>query len=410
MTPRFFCVEQVLETAAVEDVPRAAREAAAALAGPLRPGAKVALACGSRGIASLGEIAAAAAASLRALGHHPFVVPAMGSHGGATASGQRALLADLGVTEASVGAPIVATMEVEQVAATPDGVPLYMDRAALGADGVIAVNRIKPHTTLRGELGSGLMKMICVGLGNHEGARTLHAAGLQDHLLSAARAILARAPVLGGIAIVENGEGRVACLEAVPAAAIPERDRALLAVARRYMPGLPIDPLDVLVVRWMGKDVSGTGMDPNVVGLHRRQGGPPDRHIATLVALDLTGRSHGNATGVGMADLVTHRLRDKIDWEVTRTNCLTGGFEAGLRLPSLAADDREALRAAAALHGQPLRAAIVQDTLHLKRLWLSEALRDEAARAAGLRILGEPFELEFRQDGSLLLPDHGAGA
>jgi hypothetical protein len=168
------------------------------------------------------------------------------------------------------------------------------------------------------------------------------------------------------------------------------------------MPGIPLEPLDVLVVRWIGKNLSGTGMDPNVVGLHRRRGGPPDRHITTLVALDLTAESHGNATGVGMADLITDRLRDKIDWPATRTNCLTGGFPDGMKLPPSAPDDREALRRAAQVHGErPLRAAIIEDTLHLQRLWISESLRAEAARHPALRVRGEPFALAFGPDGNL---------
>jgi len=402
---RFIEIEQAVRSDAVGDVRRAAREAAAALAAGLHPGARVAVACGSRGITALGEIVTAVVTQLRSAGLRPFVAPAMGSHGGATAAGQLEVLADLGITEAALGVPIRAGLEVEQVAVTPAGIPVHFSRAALESDAVLVVNRVKPHTLLRDPLGSGLMKMLSVGLGHHLGARTLHAAGLQEHLVPATREVLARAPILGGIAVVENGNGQVAHLESVPAAAIPERDLALLALARSYMSAIPIDPLDVLVVQWMGKNVSGTGMDPNVVGLHRRHGGVPDRHISTLVALDLTPESHGNATGVGMADLITHRLRDKIDWPVTRTNCLTGGFLSGMKLPLSLPSDREALETAASVHGErDLRVAIIRDTLHLRRLWISEALAAEAARHPALRILGAPFELAFGPDGALVRP------
>jgi hypothetical protein len=386
---RFVEIEQRVDTAALEDAPSAAKRAAQELAGSLRPHARVAVACGSRGIAQIGLIVSAVVSGLLAAGLRPFIVPAMGSHGGATVPGQLAVLADHGIAEAVLGVPLQATQEVKQIASTPDGVPVYLSRAALEADAILPINRVKPHTTLLAPLGSGLMKMISVGLGNHLGAQTLHTAGLQEHLVPAAEAVLAHAPILGGIALVENGSGQVAHLEAVPARAIPERDQALLTLARSYMPSIPLEPLDVLVVRWMGKNLSGTGMDPNVVGLHRRRGGAPDRHIATLVALDLTAKSHGNATGVGMADLITDRLRDKIDWQATRTNCLTGGFPEGMRLPPSAPDDREALRLAARRHGErPLRVAIIQDTLHLQRLWISEAR-------------GEPFSLDFGPDGNL---------
>jgi len=329
-------------------------------------------------------------------------VPAMGSHGGATVPGQLAVLADHGISEVAIGAPIHATQEVQQIASTPDGVPVHLSRAALEADAILPINRVKLHTTLRPPLGSGLMKMICIGLGNHTGAQALHAAGLQEHLVPAAKAALANAPIVGGIALVESGGGRVAHVEAVPAAAIPDRDQALLSLARSHMPGIPLDPLDVLVIRWMGKDLSGTGMDPNVVGLHRRHGGAPDRQIATLAVLDLTDRSHGNATGVGMADLITDRLRDKIDWPATRTNCLTGGFLDGMRLPPSAPDDREVLREATRRHGaRAPRIAIIHDTLHLQRLWISEPLWPEAARHPALRVCGAPFALDFGPDGNL---------
>ena len=404
MRQRFVEIEQALRADVLDDLPRAARDAGAALASMLRPGARVAVACGSRGIDGIGTIVSGVVSALLSAGLRPFVVPGMGSHGGATAAGQLEVLAGFGLTEASLGAPIRAGLEVEQVASLPGGVPLYFSRAALDSDAVIPVNRVKLHTTLRAPLGSGLMKMIALGLGHELGARALHAAGLQEHVVPAARELLARVPIHGGVAIVENGEGRVAHLEAVPAAAIPERDLELLALSRSYMPAIPVDPLDVLVVRQMGKNVSGTGMDPNVVGLHRRQGGVPDRHISTLVALDLTEESHGNATGVGMADLITDRLRDKIVWPVTKTNCLTSGFVAGMKLPLSLPSDREAIETAALLHDrQPLRAAIIQDTLHLRRMWISEALLDEAARNPALRVLGHPVELEFQPDGGLAL-------
>lgn len=404
MNQRFVQIEQALRADVLEDLPRAARDAGAVLAATLRPGARVAVACGSRGIDGIGTIVSGVVSALVSAGLRPFVVPAMGSHGGATAAGQLEVLAGFGLTEATLGVPVRAGLEVEQVASLPDGVPLCFSRAALDSDAIIPVNRVKLHTTLRAPLGSGLMKMIALGLGHELGARALHAAGLQEHVVPAARELLARVPIHGGVAIVENGEGRVVHLEVVPAAAIPERDVELLALSRSYMPSIPVDPLDVLVVRRMGKNVSGTGMDPNVVGLHRRHGGAPDRNISTLVALDLTDESHGNATGVGMADLITDRLRDKIVWPVTAMNCLTSGFVAGMKLPLSLPSDREAIETAARLHdGRALRTAIIQDTLHLRRLWISEALLDEAARNPALRVLGHPVELEFQPDGGLAL-------
>ena len=277
MLPRFVEAHQSLPAPVERDVPCAARAAARALAAGLRPGASVAITGGSRGIARIAQITGSVAAELGRLGLRPFI--------------------------------------------------------AMSADAVFALNRVKPHTILRGDLGSGLVKMVSVGLGKHAGAETLHARGLEQHVVPVAQTLIERTTLRGGIAVVENARDEVAHLEAVPPGEIVARDRQLLAIARSYMPHLPIEPLDVLVVRRMGKDISGAGIDPNVIGMHRRLGGEPDHQIETVVVLDLTPDSHGNAAGVGMADLITHRLRDTIGWRATSVNCLTSGWPAGMRLP-----------------------------------------------------------------------------
>jgi hypothetical protein len=213
---------------------------------------------------------------------------------------------------------------------------------------------------------------------------------------------LERTPVIGGIAIVENGTGETAHIEPVDTAEFVERDRALLRTARSYMPHLPIEPLDVLVVRRMGKNLSGAGMDPNIIGMHRRLGGTPDHDIAMIVALDLTDESHGNAIGVGMADLITTRLRDKIDWHATSVNALTSNFVHGLKLPWAVPTDREALETAAAqFDPATVRMAIIDDTLHLTRVWLSESLLDEARALPNLLLISDPAPLPFGAEGSL---------
>jgi len=401
-TGAFFELEQIWDGPTIPDVALAVRRAAAELASGLAPGSRVAIACGSRGISRIREVIAAVVSALRDAGHAPFVVTAMGSHGGATAAGQEELLATYGITEAGVGAPIVAGMDVERVGTSPDGVPLFFDKVALSADAVILVNRVKPHTTLTGELGSGLMKMLCVGLGNRIGAETMHGWGLQANLRPVARALLEATPVRGGIALVENARGELAHIEPVSAADVLERERSLLALARSYLPRIFLDPIDVLVVRRMGKNISGTGMDPNIIGLHRRHGGPPDRTISTIVALDLSDESHGNATGVGMADLVTSRLRDKIDWQTTSMNCLTGKFPAGMRLPFALPSDREALETAFGLYdAATARAIVVEDTLRLNRIWASESLLEECEQHGSMRRTSAPSPLAFDSDGKL---------
>jgi hypothetical protein len=404
MLPRFVEAHQTLPAPVESDVPAAARRAARSLARDLHPGASVAVTGGSRGIARIAEITGNVIAELDAMGLRPFVVPAMGSHGGGTAEGQLEVLAGYGITEHTMNAPVRSSMEVETLGHTVDGVSANFDRISAGADAVIALNRVKPHTILRGELGSGLVKMISVGLGKHVGAQTLHSAGLQRHVVPVAETLLERSPLRGGIAIVENGEGHVAHIEAVEPAGLVERDKELLVQARSYMPHLPIEPLDVLVVRRMGKSISGAGIDPNVVGMHRRLGGAPDHQIETIVALDLTDDSHGNAIGVGIADLITHRLRDKIDWSETSINALTSGFLTGIKLPWSVPTDREAIETAARLYDPAtLRMAVVDDTLHMGRLWLSESLIEEARALPEVSIGGRPESLPFAADGSLAL-------
>lgn len=404
MLPRIVEVHQALPAVTEPNPAGAAAAAARSLVDGLRPGASVALTGGSRGIARIAEITGAIVAELDRLGLRPFIVPAMGSHGGGTAAGQTEMLAGFGISEATMRAPVRASMAVEQAGVTTDGVPAYFDQIALGADAVLALNRVKPHTILRGELGSGLVKMVSIGLGKHQGAQTLHTRGLQQHVVPVAETLITRTPLRGGIAIVENGSGEVAQIEAVAPADIPARDKALLTTARAYMPHLPVEPLDLLIVRRMGKNLSGTGIDPNVVGMHRRLGGEPDHAIETIVVLDLTEESHGNAIGVGMADLITTRLRDAIDWNATSVNALTSGFLGGIKLPYALPSDRAAIETALALYDPAtVRMAVVDDTLHLSRLWLSESLVEEARAVPGVTVAGDAMTLPFDQAGALSL-------
>lgn len=395
--PRGALVRQRFDTPRIEDI-RA--EVARSFPGIARhyipPGARVAVTAGSRGVSNIAEIVAAVVAELRGLGAHPFVVAAMGSHGGATGEGQREVLRGYGVTPETVGCEVVSSMETVRLGETPDGVPAYADRAACEADAIVLLNRVKPHSTLTGELGSGLLKMAAVGLGKRRGAEAVHRAGLQASLVAVARVVLERAPVRLGVAIVENGLDQTYKIETVPAAEIEEADRRLLGEARALLPNIPLDPLDVLVVDRIGKDVSGTGMDPNVIGMHRRLGGPPQRAIRRIVALDLSDASHGNANGVGMADVITERLRDRIDWHATYTNARTGDFLSGVKLPLACATARDAV----ALTLEPfdpssVRLARISDTAHLEHIWLSEALLAELPRYPTLERVGEVGDLNL---------------
>lgn len=400
--PRFFPVQQTVPADELPDLAAALAEQFTRLDGRVRPAMRVAITVGSRGLSRMAEIVALTVAELRRRGAEPFVVPAMGSHGGATADGQRAVLEGYGVTEETVGCPIRSSMETVPLGTTPNGCPVFCDALAARSDGILVFNRVKPHTILRGDLGSGLMKMLGIGLGKHAGAAAIHTRDVEKELIPAARIALASEPVLAGLALVENGLGRAARLELLLPDEIEEGDKRLMRLARGYLPQLPIEPLDALVVRQMGKNISGTGIDPNVVGMQRRLGGEPDHHLRYIGALDLTDESHGNATGVGMLDAVTARLREKIDPEATAMNCITSGWLAGARLPISVATDVALFELFSSLLDGPPRMAIAPDTAHLDHLLLSEPLLNEARRHDRLTVLGAPAPLAFDAAGTLL--------
>jgi protein-S-isoprenylcysteine O-methyltransferase Ste14 len=403
--PAMYLVRQEFARPRVTDVAEAVRsqlrrpEILATLAGKRR----VAVAVGSRGIAGLQALVGALITGLREAGVDPFIVPSMGSHGGATAEGQVQVLAHLGITESSVDAPIRSSMEVVEVGevVSPSGaaVPVFMDAVArTEADCVVPVNRIKPHTGFRGPVESGLCKMLTIGLGKHEGARTLHRRGygaFDPLILEAGCAVLATGHVAFGLATVENAYEEPALVEAIPASGIVEREKALLEEARRLMPSLPLPTIDVLVVERFGKNISGVGMDPNVTG--RGEDGLPlpgyaGPDISRVVVLDLTPETEGNANGIGLADLTTERLLEAMDRTVTWTNTLTAGSLACGRIPIALPTDEEAIGTAlATVPGvDPKEASLVRikDTLHLSEFAVSESLTGQLEGAANCRVVG----------------------
>jgi hypothetical protein len=385
------------------------RVRASRLGGRIGPGFRVAVAAGSRGVANVDRIVAQVVRTVRQLGGDPYVVPAMGSHGGGTAEGQVEILAELGVTEARVGAPIRSSMAVEQIGQTEDGMPVYCDRNALAADAIVVVNRVKKHTDITAPVESGLLKMIAIGLGKKAQADLIHAygaPGLRHHIPLVARVSLARAPIALGLATLENGYEETAELHAFEPDEIEAGERRLLARNKRLLPRLPFDEIDVLIVERMGKELSGTGMDTNVLGRYRIAGEPEPRRprVQFVIVLDLTDASHGNAIGVGLADLTTERLVDKIDRRATYVNGITSGFLERAKIPITLTTDREALETALTRLSPPRRArpriARIVDTLHLAELAVSAPLLDEAR--APLEILGPARPLAFESDGSLL--------
>jgi hypothetical protein len=363
----------------------------------------VALAVGSRGIAHVAEIVSALVAALRRRGLEVFIVPAMGSHGGATPEGQEAVLAHLGITAATVGAPIRSAMDVVQIGTAPSphgfDIPVVMDAIAWNeADAVIPVNRIKPHTGFRGPVESGLCKMLAIGLGKHAGARNLHGEGYEvfDRLVhDVGRVIVATERVAVGLGILENAYGDIARIEAVPGDRIPDREPELLDEARRLMPRLLMPEVDVLVVEEFGKDISGVGMDANVTGRGETGGALPRFDgpiIRRIVVLSLTEAAGGNAHGIGLADLITQRAFDQIDRNATWVNSLTAGSLAAGHIPIALPTEKEAIEAAThAVPGtKPEAARIVRirNTLHLSEIAVSDTLAETCRSIPGCEVVG----------------------
>ena len=404
--PKLTRVRQTFDTTRLEDaaVAVAAGLKSVPLVSKIKPGARIAITAGSRGIHNLVEMTRAAVDTVKALGGQPFVVPAMGSHGGATDEGQKSLLAELGISEAAMGCPVVSSMQVEEIGRTPSGHPVYLDRNALHSDGIIAINRVKLHTVFRGDVESGLCKILAVGLGKHKGAQQIHRVGVQPFLVETARVVLAKAPILAGIAVLENSRDETMEIHVVPAERFESTDVALLKRVWQLFPRVPFDPLDVLVVDEMGKNISGTGMDTNVIGIGGRVAGKMTMgapFVSAIVVLGLTPETHGNANGIGLADLTTRRVVDSIDYKSTYTNVMTTRLWAAGRLPLILETDREAIEAAVGeIPLEHVRFVRIRDTLHLEELEISEALLPEA-RKAGLTVLGEPQLFEFDDRGSV---------
>jgi hypothetical protein len=376
----------------------------------IQPGMRIAVGVGSRGISCLAEIVSALIEELRAHDVEPFLVPAMGSHGGGTAEQQQAVLESYGLRPELLGAPILSSMETVQIGTTPDelGMPVYMGKNAAAADGIIVVNRIKPHTSFRAKWESGLMKMLAIGLGKKTGAETIHNHGIAEAMPAAGRVVIANKPVLFGVGIVENGFHNPAQIEVIPAKHIETREPELLQLANRYLTRIPAEmgEIDLMILREIGKNISGTGMDLNIVGMWRRNGGVVDPPIHVLTALDLTAESHGNATGMGYCDVIPQRLRDKFDPHATYTNCRTSHNWAGARIPITLPTDRDVIETGlAGRTPENVRLLLAQNTLELHTLWLSAPLLEQAAKIPSMEQIGDLRPLEFDAEGALIMPE-----
>jgi len=405
--PRLIRVRQAMAQDSLSDVAgEVIRQLAmAGLADRVKPGSRVAITAGSRGINNIALIIGTLVRELQSLAAKPFVIPAMGSHGGATAAGQREVLAEYGITEESMGCPILSDMDPVCLGVTPSGVPAFMDRNAYQADAVIVAARVKPHTSFRAPIESGLCKMMAVGLGKQRGAEAIHSFGLGPVIAEIAQLTLATGKVLLGLAIVENAREETCRVEAVPPEYILERDRELLILAGGLLPHIPFDPLDVLIVDWMGKNFSGTGMDTNVIGLWRRiEGVEKKPYYKRLVVLNLTPESGGNAVAIGLADFTTRKLFEQINFKKTYMNALTANAPQVAKIPIILESDREAIEVAlksAEPKGAP-RVVRIGNTLHLMEYWISPGLLDEAHAVPGLELLGAPEPMSFDSSGNFL--------
>ena len=413
--PQVFRVRQRLDATPPVAVAASVADEFEPIRGQLKPGMRVGVGVGSRGISNLAEAVAAVIGELKKAGTEPFIIPAMGSHGGATPEGQVAVRAGYGGTEASRGVPIRASMEVEPLGQAEDGRSVLWSREAARSDGVIVINRVKPHTSFSKPVGSGLTKMFVVGLGKHDGASAYHAAALRlgygEALMRLAGVVLARAPVLGGVALVENGLHETTRVEVLATAAIPRRESELCAEAAAMMPSLPFDEIDLLIVDQIGKNISGTGMDTNTIG---RWGSGyrlvPDATVAKpfiwrIFVRGLTPESHGNAIGIGLAEATTRRLLADIDTEALHTNSITSRSVLSAKLPMAFETDAEAIRAmlASLPDADPAKARLVRirDTLSLGTLEVSAALAAEVAAHPALQPLGQAQPMPLDGAGNL---------
>jgi hypothetical protein len=413
MYPKMYRIRQTFEGPTVADIPAAvqAELARAHVASVIKPGQTVALTAGSRGVANIATIIRAAADYLKTIGAKPFVIPAMGSHGGGTADGQLDVLRHYGITEDSMGVPLRATMEVVQLGETPDGIPVWLDKYASEADHIGVINRVKPHTDFSGAIESGLFKMMTIGLGKYQGAQHYHRANVQhgyEHVIrTVGRTVLQHARIAFGLGVIENGYDQTAVIRAVLAPHFEATELELQVLSKKLAARLPFDFIHLLIVEEMGKNISGAGMDTKVIGRIMNIIEPPPKHprILRIYVRDLHDDSYGNATGVGLADFVSRRLVNKIDATPTYINCLTGLSPESARIPITFDADREAVDAAlgtiGAVKSEEARIVRIKNTLLLEELDVSEALLPEVKQRDTLEILWGPKALMFDGNGGL---------
>ena len=407
--PRFVKVRQRFSTEQIRDIPAAIFQELSRpeISGKLKPGKRVCLTCGSRGIDNNAAIIRSVAEFCKEKGAIPFAIPAMGSHGGATAEGQKEMLRSLGITEETIGCPIYSSMETALIGMTDEGHPVRVDKYAAESDGIIVINRIKPHTSFRGNYESGLMKMMAIGLGKQKGAEVCHAAGfpMMHHMVPMfGKAILKYTPVLFGLGIIENAFDKTARIYALTPTEIITKEPVLLKEAFSLMPSLGFTECDVLVVDQIGKNISGCGMDPNITGVFATPGMTGGIKAQRRCILSLTPQTHGNGYGMGAADCITRRLFDQLDLSAIYPNSITSTSLGFSKIPLIMETDKEALqlciRTCNGIKAENARIIRIRDTLSLSEFEISENLIP--AMPENMQVISEPYQLPFKEDGSLL--------
>ena len=412
--PRMLRIRQTFDARQISDVSGEVHSQLASLhlEQKVRTGQTVAITAGSRGIAHIDQIVRAAVDHVKSLGAVPFIVPAMGSHGGGTAAGQAQILEHYGITPEKMGCELRASMETVIVDRTPQGIPVHFDKHASQADHVLIVGRIKPHTGFVGDVESGLHKMMLIGLGKHEGAKIYHRAiadySFMEIIMAVGASVIQKCRVVGGIGIVENAYDETALIEAVPPEKFLERETELLKLATRWLPRLPFPYCDLLIVDRIGKNMSGTGMDTNVVGRKYNDHAATDRDTVRckrIFVRGLTEETHGNATGIGLSEFTNQRTVDAIDRKITAINCITGLHPTAAMIPIAFDSDRESISNALHTCGlvEPPQSKVIQipDTLHLAEVLVSEAYLPQLAERGDLEQLSEPADMAFDQHGNL---------
>jgi uncharacterized protein (DUF362 family) len=413
LLPRMYRVRQTFERPLVKDIRGTVGSELKKLSleKNIKPGQRVAITAGSRGVANMASILKATVDHLKSLGARPFVFPAMGSHGGATAEGQLSLLAHYQITENWMGVPILASMEAVEIGRTEEGIPVFIDKHASEADHIVVVNRIKPHTKFKAPIESGLMKMMAIGMGKQKGADYYHKAALHytyyKIIVDAGRMVMNNTPILCGLGILENGYDETAKIVALRPEEIETVEQNLLTEAKRMMPRLPFHEIDLLIVDEIGKDISGVGIDPNVTGRNRDLIGvfPHPTNVKRIFVRDLTENSNGNANGIGLVDITTQRLVNKIDYQATYMNAITGISLEKAAVPMHFVTDQRAIEVALGSIGltpsEESRIVRIKNTLHLDELEVSEIYAQEVRQRSDLEILEGPNPVIFDGDGNL---------